>query len=137
VPHLERKVRTKGEHYSAAGRFFDLDDIFCRVNAEYFNSQIKKPKLGWSRQNSTRRLAFYDHERDLIVISRIFDSRRTPDAVVEFLMFHEMLHIKIPVERKNGRRIIHPRIFCEEEQKFKEYQKVQKWLNKRIWKLQF
>lgn len=137
VPQLERRPRQAAKHYLSQGRFFDLEEVFYRVNAAYFNGQIKKPKLGWSMQNSTRRLAFYDHERDLIVISRIFDSKRTPDAVVEFLMFHEMLHIKIPVERKNGRRIIHPEIFRIEEKKFKGYEQVQKWLNKRMWKLRF
>lgn len=137
LPTLPEKKHNAIEHYTAEGRFFNLEDVFNKVNGTYFAGNISKPMLGWSMQNSTRRLAFYDHERDLIVVSRIFDSRRTPASVVEFLMYHEILHILIPVVKKNGRRIIHPKEFRVEEKKFPEYESVQKWLKKRMWKLRF
>ena len=137
LPALPQIKRKANDHYRAEGKFFDLEEVFQIVNHSYFDGKISKPTLGWSLQNSTRRLAFYDHERDLIVVSRIFDSKRTPSAVIEFLMYHEILHILIPVEKKNGRRIIHPRNFRIEEEKFNEYEKVQKWLKKRMWKLRF
>ena len=137
VPHIKLPKAKVSKSYISQGHFFDLETVFNKINYRYFDGFIRKPSFGWSQSNSTYRLAFYDRNRDLIVVSRIFDSRRTPNEVIEFLMYHEMLHIKIPVQTKNGRRIIHSKEFRTEEKKFQDYEAVQKWLKKRLWKLRF
>ncbi len=131
VPHLPAVKRRVSAHYKAAGRYFDLTEIFERINTKWFEGKIKQPRLGWSLTPSYIRLGFYDAERNLLVISRIFDSKKTKPEVLDFLMYHEMLHIVFPTERINGRRRIHPPVFKEAERRFPEYEKIQQWIHRK------
>lgn len=137
VPDLKIIKAKISPAYSAHGKYFNLNDIFDKVNKEYFDYSVRKPILGWSLNFSTRRLGFYDHSRDLLVISRIFDKKRTPDYIREYLMYHEMLHIVIPVKKVNGRRVIHPTHFQKEERLFRQYDLAQKWFKRKLWRLRF
>ena len=96
---------------------------------------LKVPTLGWSRNKSYWRLGFYDAERNLLVVSRIFDQSRVPEEILRYLVYHEMLHIFFPTERKNGRRIIHSPEFRETERRYPEYQEIQDWLKIYVRKL--
>jgi hypothetical protein len=131
LPELEIDDRKISGNYTAQGRFFNLKEIFNKVNGQYFNFSIIPPVLGWSLNKSYRRLGFYDHQRNLLVVSKILDGRRVPDYVVEYLMYHEMLHMVHPVKSKNGRRVIHSSQFKNDERNFKEYQAAIKWLKRR------
>lgn len=135
IPHLQPIKRKVSSSYKTAGIHYNLDELFEKVNNDYFSSSVKKPSLGWSMNRSTRRLGFYDHERDLLVISKIFDHRRVPDYVVEYIMYHEMLHIVHPVARVKGRRIVHSKTFKKQEILFEEYTSATRWLNKKLWRL--
>ncbi len=131
----KKQHRPPSPRYTAKGAFFDLDEIFDRINRTYFQDQLRRPVLGWSLRKAYRRLGFYNKEKNLLVISRIFDSRKTPPEVIEYLMYHEMLHIAIPTVYNNGHRTIHGRLFREKERQFPQYEFVQKWLNKNLQKL--
>lgn len=135
VPDLQPAKSRASLGYSAVGKYYNLNDIFEKINDAYFESAVQKPILGWSLNFSKRRLGFYDHSRDLLVVSRIFDKKRIPDYVREYLMYHEMLHIIIPVKKINGRRAVHPSHFQQREKLFKEYDQAQKWLKKKLWRL--
>jgi len=137
IPDMPASKRKTSENYSAQGRFYDLAEIFERVNRQYFNSGLIKPHLAWSLNNSRHRLGFYDAERNLLVISRIFDKRRVPDFVLDFLMYHEMLHIVIPVIHNKSRRIVHSAEFRRKEHLFAQFEEAQKWLRKKLWRLSF
>lgn len=130
-----RKPRQPSSKYQATGNFFDLEALFEQLNETYFANQLKKPILGWSLRKSYRRLGFYSKEKNLLVISRILDSKKVPPEVVKFLLYHEMLHMAIPVQKVNGRRQIHPSVFKQREKQFPNYQSIQKWLKKNLVKL--
>jgi len=130
-----RKQRRPSAKYRASGKYFNLDELFDQLNATFFANQLNKPILGWSLRKSYRRLGFYSEEKNLLVISRIFDSRKVPAEVVKFLLYHEMLHIAIPVQKVNGRRRVHPPVFKQREKLFPNYQTIQKWLKKNLAKL--
>jgi hypothetical protein len=132
---LPAKRYNRLDSYTAQGDRYDLDRFFQQLNTSYFNNMLKAPTLGWSRNKSYWRLGFYDRERDLLVISQIFDQSRVPEKIVKYLVFHEMLHIFFPVERKNGRRIIHSLKFKETERRFPQYQDIQAWLKRNLRKL--
>ncbi len=121
-------------HYTSQGRYYDLDILFDNLNRGFFNNMLPKPHLGWSRNNSLSRLGFYDESRGLLVVSRNLDDRRVPSYVVRYILFHEMLHIAIPVERVNGRRRIHPPRFKRLERSYPDYERAQRWLETRFFK---
>ena len=121
--------------YTPTGKVFELTRIFNQLNALYFKNNLKRPILGWSRNKSYRRLGFYDKERNLLVISRVFDQRRVPEDIVRYLVYHEMLHIFYPSVKRNGRRIIHPPAFRKVEKHFPGYEHIQNWLTLNLPKL--
>jgi predicted metal-dependent hydrolase len=132
---LPVKKHNRLDAYTAKGEIFDLTKIFNQLNALYFGSNLKIPVLGWSRKNSYWRLGFYDKERDLLVISRVFDQSAVPEDIVRYMVYHEMLHIYYPSERKNGRRVIHPPAFRKTEKQFPGYKDIQNWLKSNLRKL--
>ena len=121
--------------YKSDGDVFNLVEIFHQINEIYFDNTLQMPTLGWSRKKSYWRLGFYDEDRQLLVISRVFDQRGVPEDIVRYLVYHEMLHIHFPAERKNGRRIIHPPAFRKKERMFPDYDPIQNWLKKNLRKL--
>jgi hypothetical protein len=137
VPNLPPVKARVARGYSAQGKYYNLDEIFNKINRSYFSGTVSRPVLGWSLNLSNRRLGFYDQSRDLLVISKIFDKKRVPDYVREFIMYHEVLHIIIPVKKVNGRRVVHPPHFLEKEKLFRDYGLAQKWLKKKLWRLRF
>jgi hypothetical protein len=116
--------------YKSEGNYFDLRKRFDYLNNIYFQSGLRVKNIGWSKRISLTRLGFYDRKRDLLVISSVFDERSIPSEVVDYLIFHEMLHIKYPVITRNGRRIIHSRKFRAVEKEFPDFPKIQKWMEK-------
>ena len=80
--------------------------------------------MGWSPKRSRTSLGHYDPAHHSITISRLLDSLQVPRCVVEYLVFHEMLHIKYPTERRGPRRIVHSRNFRAEEKRFPQYEQA-------------
>jgi len=132
---LPVKKPNRLDAYTSAGRVFELTRIFNHLNTLYFKSNLKMPILGWSRNKSYRRLGFYDKDRNLLVISRVFDQPGVPEKIVRYLVYHEMLHIHFRSYKKNGRRVIHPPLFKRIEKQFPDYQEIQKWLKLNLPKL--
>jgi hypothetical protein len=114
---------------TATGKFYDLERIFARLNRRHFDGQIAKPVLTWSKRRARSILGHHDAAHGTITISKILDSREVPEWFVEYIVFHEMLHIKHPARIVNGRRYYHTRAFRTEEATFPRYQHAQEWLD--------
>ena len=129
---LARRQRGRKVISSAQGRIYDLEKIFARLNRRYFDSELPKPVLTWSRRKSRSILGHHDTAHDTITISKALDSGEVPEWFIEYIVFHEMLHIKHPARVINGRRYYHTRAFRSEEQGFKHYRQSQEWLDRVI-----
>jgi len=110
------------------GRHFDLEETFDRLNRRFFAGALARPRLGWSMRRARSILGHYDSAHGAIIISRWFDSPQVPRYLVEYLVYHEMLHIQFPVERDGHRRIVHSRAFREAERKFPHYERARRRL---------
>lgn len=122
--------RTKGKKIitSAQGEVYDLDEIFDDINEIYFRDAIAKPVLSWSSGKTYRILGHHDSTHQTIIISKSLDDKKVPRYVVEYVVFHEMLHIFHPVEIRNGRRIIHSPQFKRNEKTFEYFEEAEKWI---------
>jgi hypothetical protein len=116
--HLVRQIRGRKFISGPQGEHHDLEEIFERLNARYFDGLLGRPQLGWSRQRSRGMLGHFDPSHNAIIISRIFDRPQVPALALEYVMFHEMLHLRYPVEHTGTRRRVHTREFKEAEKKF-------------------
>jgi hypothetical protein len=114
----------------ARGRWQNLDLNFDRLNAEYFEGKLDRPRLAWSTTRSRRILGRYDATHQTVFISLLFDSPRTPDFVLDYILYHELLHIRFPSRAAECRLISHTPEFRAEEQKFKSYKKATEWIRK-------
>ncbi len=117
-----RRERGSKRLLPARGHHHDLEEIFHELNRRFFHGQIPPSRLGWSHQYSRRILGHYDSGHATIIISRKLDSPSVPRYLVEYVVYHEMLHIRIPVERRGQRRVVHSREFREVEKKFPQYE---------------
>ncbi|BAY37322.1 hypothetical protein NIES2111_16590 [Nostoc sp. NIES-2111] len=112
------------------GKFYNLDELFDKVNHEYFFSSLAKPRLAWSRINTYRKLGHYESARDRVVISLTLDDGKVPEFVVEFVLYHELLHKYHGTKWVQGRRMVHTKEFRDSESKFKFYNEASRWLKK-------
>jgi len=103
------------------GHAHDLDESFARVNAAYFGGLMPKPKLVWNRTLTARKFGHYQPGRDTIMISVTLDAASVPTSLVDFVMYHELLHKKHGSMIVNGRRLSHSPAFRAEERRFAEY----------------
>jgi hypothetical protein len=105
----------------AKGRVYDLEEMFERVNRQYFEDKIAKPQLAWSKILTRRKFGHYEPARDRIVISLTLDNDQIPACIAEFVIYHEMLHILHGETWVNGRRMVHTPAFRQDERRFKDY----------------
>jgi predicted metal-dependent hydrolase len=116
--HLVRQMRGRKRLRSARGHFYDLDAIFEDLNVRFFHGLLGRPRMSWSQTKTRRILGHYDPAHNAIIISRIFDHFAVPRYVLEYIVYHEMLHLKHPVRLRGTRRCVHSAEFQAEEKLF-------------------
>jgi predicted metal-dependent hydrolase len=116
--HLVRQMRGRKRIESAQGRTYNLETIFEDLNQRFFYGLLARPRMTWSRDHARNRLGHYDPAHNAIVVSRVFDHPRVPCFAVEYIVYHEMLHLKHPVKLRGSRRCVHSLEFQAEEKLF-------------------
>ena len=123
-----RQTRGRKRILTAVGHHFDLNEVFDTLNERFFHGLLGKPVLTWSAHHARRMLGHYDAAHNTIVVSRVFDGANTPRCAIEYLLYHEMLHLKHPVRVKAGRRCVHSREFQAEERLFPQLAEAKAYL---------
>jgi predicted metal-dependent hydrolase len=126
--HLIRQMRGRKQINSANGHAANLEDIFDDLNRRFFHGLLARPTMTWSGTHSRTSLGHYDPAHNTIVISKIFDSPKVPRYALEYLVYHEMLHLKHPVRLRGSRRCVHPVAFQREEALFPELESAKAFL---------
>jgi len=128
--HLVKQIRGRKFISGPKGEHFDLEEIFERLNTAYFDGMLGRPQLGWSRGTSRSMLGHFDPSHNAIIISRIFDRRQAPALALEYVMYHEMLHLRFPVDHTGARRRVHTREFRAAEKKFEHLKEAKEFLKR-------
>jgi len=126
--HLLRQMRGRKRIEGPVGNVYHLDEIFEELNTKFFFGLMARPNMTWSQNHARNLLGHYDPAHNTIVVSRVFDHVRVPRYVVEYIVYHEMLHLKHPVKLKGSRRCVHPKQFQEEEKLFPHLEEAKKFL---------
>jgi len=100
-----------------------LEASFSRVNESFFSGMMDIPNLQWG-SDSTSKLGCYEYGSDTITVSAIF--RNESPTLLDYIMYHEMLHKKFKFESKNGRTLHHSPEFRRMEAKFPERDSIEK-----------
>jgi predicted metal-dependent hydrolase len=126
--HLMRQMRGRKRLHSAQGRTYNLEAVFEELNARFFHGLLARPQMTWSRDHARNHLGHYDPAHNAIVVSRIFDHPRVPRYAVDYIVYHEMLHLKHPVKLRGSRRCVHSPEFQAEEKLFPRLDEVKRFL---------
>jgi predicted metal-dependent hydrolase len=122
-----RKVRLR-----TAGSYHDLKAIFDRLNAQRFEGKLEA-RITWGpvsdrkRRRRSIKMGSFAVEDRIIRIHPALDQAHVPDYFVSWIVFHEMLHGKHEVLRKDGRRRFHTKEFLAEERTFADYDRACAW----------
>jgi hypothetical protein len=128
--HLIRQLRGRKQLGSARGSYYDLDSIFESLNLRFFGGMQARPKMSWSQRRARNLLGHYDPAHNAIIVSRIFDHPRVPRYAVEYIVYHEMLHLRHPVRLNGSRRCVHSAEFHAEEKLFPELEQAQRFIRR-------
>lgn len=126
--HLVRQMRGRKHIDSPQGHTYDLEVIFDNLNRRFFYGLLARPQMTWSRDHARASLGHYDPAHNAIVVSRVFDHPRVPRYAVEYIVYHEMLHLKHPVKLRGRRRCVHPAEFQAEEKLFPQLAEAKRFL---------
>lgn len=128
--HEVRRSRGRKMLSQHAGKFFDLRATFDQLNRRYFDGKLHVSALTWSRGDNMRILGHYDRCHDVIVISRSLDVKGIPALLLEFILFHEMLHAHSGERYCNGKRHSHHREFRIAEKRFHRYREARELMRR-------
>lgn len=92
-----------------------LEASFRRMNERYLGGMMARPNLVWGR-SSVRLLGTYTYATDTIMISRVLE--QAPEELLDYVMYHEMLHKKHKFSCTNTRTHSHTKEFRADEAKY-------------------
>ena len=127
---LIRSARGSKRFLGPEGRYYHLEEIFDSLNVQFFGGLLGRPELTWSEHTAKRALGHYDAAHNTIVVSRVFDRPSSPRYAIEYLLYHEMLHLKHPVRRNGLRRCVHSREFKADEAQFPQLKEALAFLKR-------
>ncbi len=122
-----RRVRLK--HTAPQGRQYDLAALFDQLNSKYFAGELSRPHIGWSVRGWRRQFGCYDPGPNQILLNRRMDRPGIPQFVVEYVLYHEMLHVKHPTRRSGCTLLSHSPEFRAEEKRFEHFSLARKVLD--------
>lgn len=122
------------------GRHHNLQEIFDRLNAAYFDGAIRA-RITWGARTKRKRsrdsikLGSYTVEDELIRIHPVLDASDVPAFFVEWVVYHEMLHEVHDMPIVDGRRVYHTAEFRRAEAQFERYAEAVMWERTHLVKL--
>lgn len=127
----------KHDDLRSKGRVYDLATVLDSVKRRFFTGS-DGVKIGWggatrrvekkSRIVKSRALATYDYDTGVIRVNPVLDAPVVPEFIVEWVVYHEMIHhVLPPVTRVSGRREYHTTRFREIERKYPRYLEAKLW----------
>jgi hypothetical protein len=127
---LVRQIRGRKRVEHPTGAHYNLEEMFDELNLRYFWGLMARPRIGWSPHASRTLLGHYDPSHNTIVLSRILDRATTPRLCVEYVLYHEMLHLRHPAEHRGVRRCVHTKEFKAAEKQFERLAEAKALLKK-------
>jgi hypothetical protein len=124
-----RRGRVRLASAGPQGRQFDLERMFEQLNKKYFAGALQRPNIGWSTRSWRRQFGCYDPGPNQILLNRRMDHPGVPQIVVEYVLYHEMLHVKHPTRRSGCSLVSHSPEFRAEEKHFTDFARARRILD--------
>ena len=125
-----RSRRVRLAHSGPKGQHFNLEQMFDELNARFFAGALQRPQIGWSTRSWRRQFGCYDPGPNQILLNRRMDRLLVPRYAVEYVLYHEMLHVKHPTRRSGCSLVSHSREFRAEEKLFPDFERARRVLDR-------
>ena len=103
-----------------------LGESFDRVNDKYFSGMIEKPNLVWGHKSFSK-FGSYDYGADTISISQVLEKHIN---LLDYVMYHEMLHKKHKFTNSKSRTLHHTAEFRKSEREFENSAEMERQLGR-------
>ncbi len=104
-----------------------LEQSFQRINDQFFGSLMDQPNLVIG--NGITKLGHYELGTDTVSISTILLDH---EHLLDYVMYHELLHKKHQFSGKGGSHRYHTHAFRQDEQKFPHAEQLEKELSRLV-----
>ncbi len=104
-----------------------LENSFNRVNEKYFFGLVERPNLVIG--NSLQKLGSYEFGTDTVMISRMLVG---DERLMDYVMYHELLHKKQKFSSNRGRTRHHGKEFRAREKEFENAEGLEKEISKLV-----
>ncbi|MDB6081316.1 MAG: hypothetical protein JWO53_588 [Chlamydiia bacterium] len=117
----------------AVGEFYNIQKIYEKLNRSCFDDSLHL-SITWfghhlPKNRSRCSLGLYYDTLKLIKIHRLLDNSAVPEYVVEFVVYHEMLHAICPAYiDERGVHRVHGEEFKKREESFYSYKAASDWI---------
>jgi len=128
--HRLRRNRVRPRQIDPRGEHFDLTAMFDDLNVRFFRGELQRPGIGWSARGWRRQFGCYDPGPNQILLNRRMDHPNVPRYAVEYVLYHEMLHVKHPTRRSGCSLVSHSKEFRAEEKLFPDFDRARKILDR-------
>ena len=123
-----RRARGRQLASRSQGQFHNLARMFARLKRRYFSARLRRPQLGWSLRAWRTQLGCFEPGLNQIVINARLDRASVPAFAAEYVLFHEMLHVKHPMRAASCGLQSHSAEFRREERRFAQYERARRFL---------
>jgi len=129
---LSRPSRSIPRAPGPAGEHHDLLAVHARLVA----SGVARPQAGpllltWTARAARRLLGSYapgaGGDPAVIRVNRALDDRSVPEAMIGYVLHHELLHGEMPSTVVDGRRRLHPPEFRRREREYPGWRELDAW----------
>lgn len=118
------------------GKVYNLQEHYDALNDEYFKGKLSLlitwfgKMLTRSSPRSRLTLGLFHDQLKLIKINRFLDADSVPEFMLDYVIYHEMLHYVCPsyIDEKGIHRI-HSKEFKAREAEFQFFKEAQDWIS--------
>ena len=130
---LDYSRRLDQKKMSTKGTVYDLQAMYDGLNEKYFGGQLQLSVTWFGPRKPKNRtkisLGLYQETLKLIKIHKLLDNKRFPYYILEYVMYHEMVHFVCPpYVDENGVSRIHHKAFTEREQQYQLFHQADQWI---------
>lgn len=122
-------TRSGRKHIEPVGAHRSLLESYLRVTLDMDLALPRVPTLSWSQTVATHRFGHWDPDHNAVVVSQVLDDPEVPEFVLDYVLYHELLHILHPPRMGSGtKRIVHSAAFRRDERRFPRWKEGEEWI---------
>ena len=119
--------RSRNLTFSSFGDVYDLDVLLSSLRRKGLVENGQDTFLSWTDKPNRFRMGYCSVLMKVVAISSALDRKEVPDYVAEYVLYHEMLHLKMGTD---SMRSYHDADFKREERRYPRWREAENWLKK-------